>query len=138
MRALVCGFPHFRPGTACELRPLLVGSGELAEIAIPATRRRHTFGPIYSDAKSESTCCRYCAHGGRGASTSKQIVSDRLRIGPFADVVITDSRTPGLSYEEICERLSKVRFLMPVRTCWMGALSCDSNGISLAQKSLRQ
>ena len=85
-----------------QSRFVLVGSGELAEIAILAAwgEGLTLFALLDSETNQDQ-------HYG------VRVIRSLEEIGPFDAVVITDSRTPQQSYEEMSERLSEVQVLAP-------------------------
>ena len=91
-----------RARTEGRSRLVLVGSGELAEIAILAawSQGLTLLGLLDSETNQDQ-------HYG------VRVIRSLEEIGPFDAVVITDSRTPQQSYEQMCERLSAVQVLTP-------------------------
>ena len=91
-----------RARTEGRSRLVLVGSGELAEIAILAawSQGLTLLGLLDSETNQDQ-------HYG------VRVIRSLEEIGPFDAVVITDSRTPQQSYEQMCERFSEVQVLAP-------------------------
>ena len=93
-------FAHAR--TEGRSRLVLVGSGDLAEIAILAA-----WGEGYvllGLLDSETNRDQYCGI---------RVIRSLEEIGPFDAVVIADSRTPQKTYEAMRERLSEPQVLAP-------------------------
>ena len=85
-----------------QSRFVLVGSGELAEIAILAAWGEGLSLLGLLDCETN-----------RDQHYGVRVIHALEEIGPFDAVVITDSRTPQQSYEQMCERLSAVQVLAP-------------------------
>jgi DNA-binding MarR family transcriptional regulator len=82
-------------------RLVLVGRGELAEIAVIAAWSEGLTLLALLDAQTEKQ------HYG------VRVIRSLEEIGPFDAVVITDSRTPQQAYEDMRERLSEAQVLAP-------------------------
>ena len=91
-----------RACAAGRSRLVLVGSGELAEIAILAAWGEGLTLLALLDAETNQE-----QHYG------VRVIRSLEEIGQFDAVVITDSRTPQQSYEAMCERLPEVQVLAP-------------------------
>ena len=91
-----------RARTDGRSRLVLVGSGELAEIAILAA-----WGEGLSLVGLLDSATNQDQHYG------VRVIRSLEEIGAFDAVVITDSRTPQQSYEMMCERLSEAQVLAP-------------------------
>ena len=91
-----------RECAAGRSRLVLVGSGELAEIAILAAWGEGLTLLALLDAETNQE-----QHYG------VRVIRSLEEIGQFDAVVITDSRTPQQSYEAMCERLPEVQVLAP-------------------------
>ena len=83
-------------------RLVLVGSGELAEIAILAAWGEGLTLLGLLDCETN-----------RDQHYGVRVIRALEEIGPFDAVVITDSRTPQHSYEAMCERLPEAQILVP-------------------------
>jgi DNA-binding MarR family transcriptional regulator len=83
-------------------RLVLIGGGELAEIAVLAAWGEGLTLLALLDSETN-----------RNQHYGLRVIRTLEEIGPFDAVVITDSRTPQQSYEEMCERLSAVQVLAP-------------------------
>jgi DNA-binding MarR family transcriptional regulator len=83
-------------------RFVLVGSGELAEIAILAAwgEGLTLLGLLDSETNQEQ---RYAV----------RVIQSLEEIGPFDAVVITDSRTPQQTFEDMRKRLAEAQVLAP-------------------------
>ena len=91
-----------RARTAGMSRFVLVGGGELAEIAVLAAWGEEvTLQAILDPEANENQ--RY----------GLKVIRSLDEIGPFDAVVITDSRAPQKAYEDMCERLPEARVLVP-------------------------
>ena len=83
-------------------RLVLVGSGELAEIAVLAAWGEGLTLLALLDSQTNQD-----QHYG------VRVIRSLEEIGPFDAVVITDSRTPQQSFEDMCERLPEAQVLAP-------------------------